>query len=234
MQVIITRPADDAKLTADQVAGLGFEPVIAPLTRIKTLSPPLPDQHYNALIITSRHALDGVRSSDLARLVSLPLYVVGQATAIKAQKAGFEAITKAIDARDLVPMILKAHHKEQSLLYLAGEPRKSHIEDKLKNHLSLQILLTYCSESVDAFPDAALHMINDPQPIWLHYSEQSAKRAATLAQHSRKPDLFLTARHLVLSASIAQCVSDLGGTDITCAARPEQSALLASLLTMRQ
>lgn len=234
MQVIITRPEADAIRTARKVADLGFVPVIAPLAQVRLHQPTIPARTFDGIIITSRHALQAISGPYLATHRATPVYCVGQATSKMAKQAGFQAITSAATVEDLIGLVIGHAAPEQSWLYLAGEPRKNAIELELSDKVRLEVCISYHIEELDYFPDDALAKLTDQHPVWLHYSDKSAERAARLITRSPKASLFVTARHLVLSASIGQTVKNMGGSDITVAQRPDQSAMLAALLTMRQ
>lgn len=234
MQVIITRAEAESRATADLVTAAGCTAVIAPLAEAVFLPFTLPDRRFDAIIITSRNGLARLQPAHLSRLSNTKLFCVGASGAQRAKQSGFADIVCAPDVRQLIDTVLSGSNQGQSALYLAGEPRKPDLEQALEGRIDLTTLTIYRMVEAQAFPAETLARITDLHPVWLHYSQQSAQRAATLVARSSKPELFRQGRHLVLSPAIGETVAALGGTDITTAARPDQTAMMQSLLTIRQ
>ena len=235
MQVIITRTGDDARTTARLVADLGCIPVIAPLARRLALPVAIPDRHFDGLIITSRASVAMLDRTQLEPLLQVPVFCVGDATADLARRTGFETVFSAAgDVTGLISLIHEQVSQDQALLYLTGEPHKTDIELALSGTMRLTTLATYRMEAAEAFPQEALALLDDPHPVWLHYSQQSVERAVALAKASPRPDLFPRARHLLISQALQAAVKAAGGTDITIATQPNQQAMMGALLTMRK
>ena len=235
MQVIITRAGDDARTTASLVADLGCIPVIAPLVTRLALPVAIPDRHFDGLIITSRASVAMLDRTQLVSLLQVPVFCVGDATADLARRTGFETVFSAAgDVSGLISLIHEQVPQGQALVYLTGEPHKAEIELALSGTMRLTTLATYRMQSAEAFPQEALARLDDPHPVWLHYSQQSVERAAALAAASSQPDLFPRARHLLISQALQAAVKTAGGTAITIAAQPNQQAMMDALLTMRK
>ena len=104
MPVLVTRPHPDDEATASALRARGFEVLQAPMLRFESV--PFHDDAdalYGAVIVTSANALRGI-APHLAdsRLLKLPLFAVGEHTAIAARDAGFgEVITAKGDAAAL-------------------------------------------------------------------------------------------------------------------------------------
>ena len=213
MQVIITRAATDAQATAQQVADLGCIPVVVPHSTRLGLPVIIPDQH----------------------LMQVPMFCVGDATATLARHTGFATVfSAAADVTALINLVRDRLNHGQSLLYLTGDPRKPDIEQALSDTMRLTTLTTYRMQTIAAFPQEALAQLDDPHPVWLHYSQQSVERAAMLVAASQQPDLFSRARHLLISPALQSSVKAGGGIHVTISAQPNQQAMLDSLLTMRK
>lgn len=94
LPLLILRPQPGAGATAARAAALGFEPVVRPLFAIEPCDWSLPDEPFEAVMLTSANAAQ----EKLDRLTHLPLYAVGAATAEAARKLGFSDIR--VDAGD--------------------------------------------------------------------------------------------------------------------------------------
>ena len=98
--VLVTRPATEAAATAERVTALGLAPVLAPLLEIRTARIEWSGR-IDAVVVTSGNALPAV-----AGMVGLPLLAVGDATAAKAQAAGFSDVRSGRgDASDLAALV---------------------------------------------------------------------------------------------------------------------------------
>ena len=92
--IISTRPLEDANADCRALMDAGLEALIAPMMRIEPRDFPAPNEDAEAYILTSRHA-----APLLAKHVFLnkPCFVIGDATANEAQKAGFTDIRGGAD-----------------------------------------------------------------------------------------------------------------------------------------
>ena len=229
-QVLITRNRTDAVETAKKVAELGFDPIIAPLFDIVPRPTDIPRDKQAGIIATSRYGLLSLTTQDLSRLKPWPIYTVGSATAATAQMLGFETIRQGSgDAAGLAALILKDLSPQAPLLFLTGEPHRPEIEEALAHLFQLTVCSVYRSVACDTFPTDALSHLKDPAPFWLHFSLQSAERAATLIKMTQQGPIFAKAHHLALSPMIAQKIKEWGGADCTIAHKPTMESLLLSL-----
>ena len=93
-RVWITRAQPGAARTAARLSALGFDPVVAPLLKIRALPQPAPDlTDVAALVFTSRNAVSAFASLTAARDRSV--LTVGDATAEAARAAGFADVRSA-------------------------------------------------------------------------------------------------------------------------------------------
>src|SRR5262245_7200509 len=94
MQLLITRPLEDAVVIAELLRARGHVPIIAPLMDVHYRDgPPLGLDAVQAVLATSAN---GVRA--LARRTSrrdVPLYAVGPQTAESARSGGFKTVLSA-------------------------------------------------------------------------------------------------------------------------------------------
>ncbi|MEL7228729.1 MAG: uroporphyrinogen-III synthase [Pseudomonadota bacterium] len=93
--VWITRPEGQNRVTAKKLERMGFAPLLTPLLSVVPLPlPPLPDQPFDGIILTSAHAVTALTTWAATRrdLPTLPILTTGKATATAAQKAGFENV----------------------------------------------------------------------------------------------------------------------------------------------
>lgn len=107
-RVWITRAEPGAARTAARLRDMGFEPIVAPLLSLETLTPPVPDlASFAALAFTS---INGVAAfAALTPRRDLPAFAVGDATAQAAHDAGFADVRSAAgDLHALAGLIASA------------------------------------------------------------------------------------------------------------------------------
>src|SRR5476651_1023681 len=126
MAVLVTRPHPDDEATAAGLRARGINVLLAPMLRFEPVAfHDDTDARYGAVIVTSANALRGIEAHLAgSRLLKLPLFAVGEHTAIAARKAGFNNVIPAnSDATGLRDSVLasvkaKALKKSGTLLYL--------------------------------------------------------------------------------------------------------------------
>lgn len=118
MRLLVLRPEPGATATARRARQLGLEVVAAPLFEIEPIDWKMPTSTaFDGLLLTSanavRHAGPG-----LDRVHGLPVFAVGEATAIIAREAGFEV---AASGEQGVDGLLASIDSKLKLLHLCGE-----------------------------------------------------------------------------------------------------------------
>jgi uroporphyrinogen-III synthase len=93
MNIWVTRAEPGASRTAERLRALGHEPRVAPVLRVRPLAGPIDLDGVGALAFTSGN---GVRAfTGLSADRTLPVFAVGETTALAARQAGFAAVASA-------------------------------------------------------------------------------------------------------------------------------------------
>ena len=173
MRLIITRPQIDAEPLAVTLAVLGHTAVIAPVLdivpRLNIAIPPLP---YQAICLTSAN---GMRCLTVELDRHIPVYAVGEQSAVAAYKKGFHNIkAEGGDVDGLVSHIAtKLKPAEGPLLYLSGAETASDLEGQLrKRDFDVTRVITY--DAVQCALDKYLNAIAPCDGVLL-YSPRTAK-----------------------------------------------------------
>ncbi len=148
---MITRPREDAGRTAELVAALGFTPIVAPFMVVRHFAPAQPE-NLQAILVTSGNALAGLK------LIAAPLLAVGDATADKAQKAGFTDVHSAgRDAAALVILARRLARPDGGPLLLACGARQGLAVAAALRGLGFSVVrrVTYAAAPVRRFPAGA-------------------------------------------------------------------------------
>jgi uroporphyrinogen-III synthase len=151
-EVLITRPSAEGDRTADRLRALAFQPVAAPLLRIRPL-PLRPPGQADAVLVTSRNALPALHG-----VTHLPLLAVGDATAERAQAAGFLRVASAGgDAEDLLRLTQSLHRPGASLLLATGRRQGSALAQGLRDAgFRLHRRVVYAAAPERRLPEAAI------------------------------------------------------------------------------
>ena len=229
LRVLVTRAEDDAQRTAAELAKLGHEAVLAPVTVVRAQPTSLPPGTWQAIAATSHHAfLDADASLDRSR----PVYAVGRRTAEAARAAGFRDVRiGAGDAAGLADLLRLTLPRPARLLYLAGRDRKPVLEEALAAAgYDVAVLETYAAEAVSDWPPTAREALRDGRlDAALHYSRRSVDLTLALADAAGLGDTVLRLRHLCLSEDCAEPLKARGAASVAVAQHPDEDALLALL-----
>ena len=214
MRLWITRTRPAARDTADRLAALGHDPVIAPLLAVRVLAGEAPAPAHAALAFTSRNAVAvwaGI-SPDRA----LPVFCVGDATAEAARAVGFSDVHSASgDATDLAALI---RHAAPCPVLVPGPARPAADLNALVGP-DVPVLPHAVYETVEA--DIAA-----PAPVdgILFHSARAA--GAFARRHAASAPGRIA---FALSDAVAEPLRALGFVEVRIAARPDEEALLDTL-----
>ncbi len=225
MRLLVTRPADQAALTAQKLETLGHQPVIAPVMEIVPTGAVAPPGAYGVVLATSAQALAAIEPS--SPLVALPLACVGEKTAAAAQALGFSVIHVAPRAECLAEILL-AESTPKPALYLAGRERKTYLEEVLRAAgWQVEIVEIYETRPVARWPDDVRSALEDGGIDGvLHYSPRSATLALAMMGGATARRL----RHFCLSPEIASvCRGWTPEEQIFPASQPDEEALMTLL-----
>lgn len=211
-RLLILRAEEEARRSAVSLAALGHDAVVAPIVTCMPTGQSIPAIDAVALIATSARAIRCLNADDTAELAALPLFSVGEVTAIAARAVGFrEVIDGGGQVETLVETILRSVAPPGPLLYLAGEPRRPTVEATLHaSGFSLAVQVLYRMQPMDALPESACRTLaeNAPDAV-LHYSAETAALFVRLARRSALATEAAHPIHLCLSQAIAREVAAL-------------------------
>jgi uroporphyrinogen-III synthase len=239
MAILVTRPHPDDEATAAGLRARGFDVLLAPMLRFQPLAFPLDlDARFDAVIVTSANALRGIESHLAGhRLLTLPLFAVGEHTAAAARRVGFSKVISADgDAASLRDCVLasvkaKALTKAGTLLYLTGADLARDLAGELGEHgFSVVTQTTYRMMPVSNLPpeagDAfAAHRID----AVLHYSRRSARAFLEATRSAGVEISALAIPQCCISDAVASVVRDAGATQVMVARSPHENALFEVL-----
>jgi uroporphyrinogen-III synthase len=220
--VWVTRAQPGAAATAARLRALGYEPLVAPLLEVRALpGGPIDLAGVAALAFTSANGVAAFAARSNER--GLPVFAVGDATAVAARKAGFVSVTSSDGDVAALAATIAAHTAFAGDVLHPGptEPAGDLIGALAGLGVPARALTVY--ETVSRAPDeATAARIPDLAAVLVH----SPKAARALADHlADHPAPKLAA--LCLSEAVAAPLRAGGFGAVSVAAEPNEAALLA-------
>jgi uroporphyrinogen-III synthase len=229
MRLLVTRPAEDARETAEALRTAGHEVVVEPMLTPRPLATEIPTLDvYQALLFTSRNGVRTFAEASGAR--GLSVYAVGDATAKAARHAGFAAVASASgDAGRLAALVQEQLTPSAGkLLHATGREGSGTLETSLRGAGFDVVRL----ELYEAVPAAGLsknvrtRLETGSLDAIVFFSPRTAHTFGTLvsAANLAKGRAKLTA--YCLSPAVAEAAGQ-GWARKRIAKQPNQAALLA-------
>ena len=214
-RVLILRPRPGADATAARAAALGLDATVAPLFTVAALpwDAPAPGDH-DALMLTSANAAR-LGGAQLAAFHALPVFAVGEATAVAAREAGFDDVRAGdADAVALLDRIAAAGFRH--VLHLSGREYR----DAGHPALTIDRVAVYAADPMAELPTQAMAALADGAVALLH-SPRAAARFAALAGDR-------AAIRIAAISPVAAAAAGDGWACVAVADRPDDAALLAA------
>ncbi len=228
--VLILRPSPGAERTARSVAGLGLRPILSPLLRFERTGrlEPADLDGAQALAFTSAAAVDAaacdIRSGAApVSAFALPAFCVGDATAARADAAGFGAVRSAAGAAAALRRTLGALDPAAgAVLHLQGADLAAALDAPGAPPIRTRVL--YAARPVDALTDEAADALGAPAIALVHSRRIADGLAAALAR--RAPAALDV---VAISVRAAAPLTAPPCREIAVARRPTEAALLDAL-----
>jgi uroporphyrinogen-III synthase len=236
MRVVVTRPENSARRTAERLQNLGHQPVLLPLTRA------IHHPDAAAVALTSPHSALAVTSAEAVRVLSalgerlIPflgqtLFAVGETTAKAAEDAGFRNIRRGPGTgAELAKIIASdAPSFDTPLLYLAGRPRSPKFEDGL-NAKGVPFVATEVYEMMPiAYDEVFIRatLLDPPVDAVLLYSRENARLFCDFAAPHLQE--LASLQFLCLSDNVAEIIPREFHRNIKIAGHPDEGGVLALL-----
>jgi uroporphyrinogen-III synthase len=170
--IAVLRPEPGNRVTAAVIEAAGRKAIRLPLFEARPIAWEAPDPgRFDALIVTSANAMRH-GGKGLARLLDLPAYAVGEATAEAARRAGFRvAAMGSTGSADLIALAREAGVRHA--LHLAGRERT--IEP---GGIVAQVITVYATDPIDIDARAAKRLAGS---VVLVQSARTGERLAEIA-----------------------------------------------------
>lgn len=231
MRVLVLRPDDGALRTAARLKALGHEAIASPVMETAPTGAPRPAGAFDGVIATSAQAFRWLNAGALAPFVALPLACVGARTAQAARDAGFARIMwQAPDAASLAERLAR-DHAGKSLLYLAGQDRKSDFEQRLAAaNIRVTPWVAYEARPLATLREEAIaNLRTGGLDAALHFSRRSAALFCQRVAQAHLEDEARKILHVAISADAASGLAQLAPPRVQIAAAPNEERMLEEL-----
>lgn len=225
MRLLVTRAKTHAEATAARLRALGDEVDISPLLNISACTWQAPEHPIAGLVFTSANAVHCAGPA-LARWLSLPVFVVGAATAQAARQKAFTDVRLRDDVQDAQSLFmwLASQKFDAPLLHLTGRDQTA---TEKPAGLAMDTRVVYAAELVPQFTkDVAAALHAGRIDAVLLYSPRTAEHFAALYDALGLP------RAKLIVAAMSQAIAVAAGTgwrSVVVAGRPAEAALFDAL-----
>ncbi len=237
MRLLITRPEPDAKALQEVLRELGHEAVLAAMLTVRYLTSPVLDlESVQALVFTSANGVRAFAHSSgdqTDSYTALPVFAVGEATAVEGRAYGFSNVLSADgDVADLAAIIAKECSPDLGpLLHVAGTVVARDLGSLLESSgFTVTRAVLYEALTAEALPaDVAALLGSQSLDGVLFYSPRTAETFAGLIAAANLQDTCRNMTGFCLSKAVAEKLSSLPFARLDIAANPDQDALLKLL-----
>jgi uroporphyrinogen-III synthase len=228
--VLITRPQPGAAETAGRIAALGLYPIVAPVLEIRARPARLPrPARVQAVLVTSGNAVTTLS----AAFHALPLLTVGDATACKAQAAGFVSVASAGGDADALATLAgqKCDRHGLPLLLAVAKGESLPLLSALRGQGFRVIRRTvYAAVPAAELPAAGRDALTSNRlRAILFFSAATACQFTRLLSRAGLRDRAAGIDACTISPRTAAAIEGLPWRRVLCAAHPTQDAMLALL-----
>lgn len=233
MRLIVTRPEPDATRTAHALIRLGHEAILSPM--LDVVADPraaIPERPWQAIAVTSANAVRALAErADDAVPRDLPLYAVGDRTALEAKRAGFRDARSAGGAlADLVHLLAADLRPEAGpLLYAAGNAQAGDLAADMRAHgFGVETATVYQSTPRPCLAGVAVDALRSGNADGvLLYSRRSAEAFAKAVAAAGLAPLAGNVRLFCISAAAAEPLAQVAAGTPAVAEEPDQISLFA-------
>jgi uroporphyrinogen-III synthase len=224
--VLITRPEPGASEMAARLLALDYNPVMAPLLRIRRLAARLPAR-VDAILVSSGSALPCLPDS----LHNVPMLAVGNATAHRARAAGFTTVSSADgDALALADLTRRTYRPGAALLFATARKQGASLAATLRaDGFVVHRRAVYESRPVARMPPAAIRALQDESlAVAIFLSAETARAFCRLLPAQLVPALA-GIEALAIGQPAADALRFLPWRRVRVSAKSTQDSILAML-----
>lgn len=211
--ILLTRPYEDSKTTAQKLKNMGHETHIMPMFEVEDITTEIPNKNFDAIVITSRHSARTAKN--LSWISKTKQFVVGEKTAIILPSP----YMVAQNSSDLLSTMQNELPKGAKILYLTGDHIADNFDQKLIDSgfelTTQQVYKTIATTINQQIPDDISHI--------LFFSPRTAELFSANIQDS------INAQALCISQNTANKLRQNQFKSVIIAPEPTEESLLSLL-----
>ena len=242
--ILLIRHQSAAEKTRAALAQRGFAATLLPLSKIEILDTNPPASRFDGLVFTSPVAPE-IFCDQLARtnpqnisiasanINELPIYCVGEITALMAQKTGFSNIAAIGENSQTLATAIGESAPGNTLLYPCARHRSfdfgSHLQQQGVNCLNWEI---YANQFIEPELDEVIHALEMTDALMLfskrtsdHFFKVTNSDSDTASAKSRLAHHSMVA----ISAKVAACIPRIFQTNIYIAKDKNENSMIECL-----
>ncbi len=229
MRALVTRPREESESLSAALATRGIDAVIEPLMEVYYRAPATLDLGgVQAVLCTSANGVRALARASGER--GVPVFAVGDATALRARAEGFTAVESAGgDVNDLVRLTAtRLRPQDGPLLHIAGEVVTGDLVGALRARgFTIERSILYEARPVAMLSQTTVRALRSGAfGFALFFSPRTAAVFARLAGSACVAECCRTINALSISPAADAALSDLAWRERRIAERPNQPALL--------
>ncbi len=229
MRVLITRPREDARALAEELAARGVGAIVEPIIEITPLSAgDLDLEGVQAILLTSAN---GARAlAEATRRRDVGVLAVGEATAAAARAAGYADVAAAGgDVEALATLVgERCDPAAGPLIHVSGSAVSGDLGGRLaaRGFIVRRVVLYEAREAAKLSDAATDALSRGALDAVLLFSPRTANAFVTLAERAGLAVALGRVEALCLSGAVADAARRVAWQEVRVAARPDQAALL--------
>lgn len=232
MRALVSRPREESESLSAALATRGIDAVIEPLMEVHYRTQAIFDLGgVKAVLCTSANGVRALARASKER--GVPIFAVGDATALRARAEGFTAVESAGgDVNDLVRLTAeRLRPQDGALLHIAGEAVAGDLVGALRARgFMIERSILYEARPVVMLSQTTVRALRaGAVGFALFFSPRTAAVFASLAGSACVAECCGTITALSISAAADAALSDLPWLERHIAERPNQPALLDML-----
>lgn len=233
-RVIVTRPEPDASAFAAMVEAAGMTPVLSPAMEIQFQPKDVSFDAVTALAFTSANGVRALLQAPLpARVLALPVFTVGAASADAARKAGFGEVAAAGgDVASLAALIGESAPKGAAVLHISGsDPAGDLVGLLTASGIAVRRAELYAAKPAPRLSAAAEDALSEPSGHdWAaFFSPRTARLFIGQARASGVAGRLSAIRAACLSDAVAEAARGATWKDLTVADTPMAEAMINAI-----
>lgn len=235
MRVLVTRAEPEASRFAEALRAKGHEPLLAPLLRHETLTPPddldVRLEGVQAVLLTS---VNGARAlAQVTKRRDLRLLVVGDTTGETAEQLGFhDTLSASGDVTALSVLVRKQIRPDAGpLIHIGGAATAGDLVGQLTSAgYGITHVALYETRLADTLPFDVEHALGAGTiDVVALFSPRTAEAFVKLASRPEIAGGIAKVSAVAMSQAVAERASSLPWRDISVARRPTQDEMLLAI-----